>query len=62
MAYSLNMDASSRAYEHEHEHMNKNKILFKYVVHVDRILKEYSLTCRTIFWLMWKNILPRVHG
>jgi hypothetical protein len=62
MAYFLDKDVNSQAYEHEHEHMNKSNFLLKYVVHVNMILKKYSLTCRTESLLMWKNILPRVHG
>jgi hypothetical protein len=46
----------------EHECMSKTKFLKEYSIHVDKILRKYSLTCRTKSLLTWKNILPHVHG
>jgi hypothetical protein len=42
--------------------MNKIESFLEYFIHVDRISKKYSLTCRIEFLLTWKNILPHVHG
>ncbi len=61
-------DVSPRTCEHKHEQTNKHECMSKIesflecFVYVDKILKEYSLTCKTKYWLTWKNILPRVHG
>jgi hypothetical protein len=46
----------------EHEHMKRTESYLEYFVHVDIILREYSLTCRNFLLLTWKNILPCVHG
>jgi hypothetical protein len=47
---------------YEHEHMNKIESFLEYFVYVNRILKKYSLTCRTKHLLTCKNILSHVHG
>jgi hypothetical protein len=54
-------------YEHELIRVSTNtcnmtKSCLEYFVHIDIILREYFLTHRKNFLLMWKNILPHVDG
>jgi hypothetical protein len=36
--------------------------LFKIIFPVNGIFEEYFLTPETTYLVMWKNILPHVHG
>jgi hypothetical protein len=46
----------------EHEEGSRTEFFFKYSFHIDEIFEKYSLTPRTKYLVMWRNILLRVHG
>jgi len=62
ITYFPDRDDSSWTYKHKHEQASMSKSLLEYVVHVDKILKNYLLTHRIESLLTWRNILPCVHG
>jgi hypothetical protein len=43
-----------------HEQRSKTESFLEYSSHVDRIFKQYFVTPRTKYLVMWKNILPHV--
>jgi hypothetical protein len=45
-----------------HEQMNMSKSFLEYSINIDRIFGKYYLTHGTEYLVMWKNILPHVHG
>jgi hypothetical protein len=46
----------------EHEHVNMNKSFLEYFIDNNRIFWKYYLTHGIEYLVMWKNILPCVHG
>jgi hypothetical protein len=42
--------------------MNMNESFLEYFVDVDKIFGKYYLTHGTKYLVMWRNILPHVHG
>jgi hypothetical protein len=48
--------------EHGNMSMSKKKIKLEYFVDVEGILEKYSLTHSIKYIMMWRNIVPHVHG
>ncbi len=46
----------------EHEQVNMNNFFLEYFTNFDEIFEEYYLTHGIKYLVMWKNILPCVHG
>jgi hypothetical protein len=54
------MSLSAWTWIGEHDQGSMTKSFLKYFSHVDRIFKEYFVTPRTKYLVMWKNIFPCV--
>jgi hypothetical protein len=49
-------------WEHEHEQVSRIEFFWEYFIDIEGILKKYSLTHGIKYIMMWRNILPHVHG